>query len=117
MKSAFIALALIGLSGTALAQNQTPTSPPTNAPPGTSYSGQGSPYLPQSPSGTPKASALDGPNASAATAATRAQLESAGFSDVKGLVRQPDGTWTARAVKHGVEVAVSIDTAGHIATQ
>lgn len=117
MKSAFIALALIGISGAAFAQNQTPTSPPTNAPPGTSYSGTGSPYLKESPSGTPSAAALDGPNASAGTAATRAQLESAGFSNVKGLARQPDGTWTARAVKSGVEVAVSIDTAGRIATQ
>lgn len=117
MKTALISLALIGLSGVALAQNQTPTSPPTNAPAGTSYSGTSSPNLPASPSGTPSAAALDGPNASAGTAATRAQLESAGFSNVKGLVRQPDGTWTARAVRQGVEMAVSVDTSGHIATQ
>jgi len=117
MKTAIIALAVLGLSGAAYAQNQTPTGGPSNGPAGTGYQGTGSAALPSSTTGTPSATALDGPNATAETAATRAQLESAGFSDVKGLSRTPDGVWTARAVKHGVEVAVSIDAAGHIMSQ
>jgi hypothetical protein len=117
MKIVFVAVALLGLTGAAYAQNQLPNAGATNAPPGTAYSGTGSAYLPNSPSGTPSATALDGPNASAGLAATRAQLQSAGFSDVKGLSRTPGGIWTGRAVKNGVEVAVSIDPAGNITTQ
>lgn len=36
---------------------------------------------------------------------------------MKGLSRAPDGTWSGRAVKDGIEIAVSMDTAGNFAIQ
>jgi len=117
MKKILIALAIVGLAGSAYAQNAPMTPGATNAPPGTSYSGTGSGALPSSTTGTPRAGALDSTNVTSAEAATREQLKQAGFTDVKGLSRTPDGVWSGRAVKSGIEVAVSIDAAGKITTQ
>ncbi len=110
-------LAAIGLAAApVLAQNAQMPSGASNPPPGTSYSGQQSPDLPSSSTGTARPNALDG-NASANVAAARYKFEQAGFHDVKGLSRNPDGTWSGRAVKNGVEVAVVMDTAGNIGVQ
>ena len=116
MKKALIALVALGVAASAYAQNAQLPAGPTNAPPGTSYSGTQNPYLPPSTTGTAKPNALNG-SPSAAEAAARYKFEQAGFSDVKGLSRSPDGIWSGRAVKSGVEVAVSMDAVGNIAIQ
>jgi hypothetical protein len=117
MKAAVIAILAVGVAGAAYAQNAQMPAGPTNPPPGTSYEGRGNnPYLPPSTTGTAKPNALN-PNASGAEAAARYKFEQAGFHDVKGLSRSPDGVWSGRAVKGGVEMAVSMDAAGNIAVQ
>ncbi len=117
-RTLIVAATLLSLSGAvAYAQNTRMPSGATNAPPGTSYSGTGSDALPPSTTGTPRAGALDSPNATAETAAVRSKLQAAGFSDVKGLSRRPDGTWTGRGVKNGVEVAVGLDPSGNVMVQ
>ena len=116
MKTTLIALLAMSVAGAAYAQNAQMPAGPTNPPPGTSYSGTQNPYLPPSTTGTAKPNALN-PNASSAEAAARYKFEQAGFHDVKGLSRTPDGVWSGRAVKNGVEIAVSMDAAGNIATR
>lgn len=116
MTKTLIALLALGLAAPAVAQNAPVPTRPTNAPPGTSYSGQQDPNLPPSTTGTARPNALNS-NASAEEAATRYKFEQAGFHDVKGLSRTPDGVWSGRAVKGGVEMAVSMDPAGNIAIQ
>jgi hypothetical protein len=116
MKTALIALLAVGVAGAASAQNAQMPAGPTNAPPGTSYSGTQNPYLPPSTTGTAKPNALNS-NASSAEAAARYAFEKRGFHDVKGLSRTPDGVWSGRAVRNGVEMAVSMDAAGNITTQ
>jgi len=116
MKKTVIALLALGLAAPAFAQNAPMPSGATNAPPGTTYSGQKDPRLPESTTGTAKPGALNN-HESAAEAAARYKFEQAGFSNVKGLSRTPDGVWSGRAVKDGVEIAVSMDTAGQIAVQ
>jgi hypothetical protein len=116
MKTALTALLAMGITGAAYAQNAQMPAGPTNPPPGTSYSGTQNPYLPPSTTGTAKPNALN-PNASSAEAAARYKFEQARFHDVKGLSRTPDGVWSGRAVRNGVEVAVSMDAAGNIAAQ
>ncbi len=116
MRTALIALLAVGVAGAASAQNAQMPAGPTNPPPGTSYSGTQNPDLPPSTTGTAKPNALN-PNASSGEAAARYAFEKRGFHDVKGLSRTPDGVWSGRAVKNGVEIAVSMDAAGNIVTQ
>ncbi|MBS0222219.1 MAG: hypothetical protein JSR91_15915 [Proteobacteria bacterium] len=118
MKSTLIAAAaILGLSGAAYAQNAPMQPGASNPPPGTSYSGTGSSELPPPTTGTPRAGALDSPNGTAGMAGARAQIESAGFTNVKGLSHHTDGTWRGRAVKNGVEVAVVLDPSGRVMVQ
>ncbi|HZP98982.1 MAG TPA: hypothetical protein VFB13_05550 [Reyranella sp.] len=117
MKKALATFAALAFTAApAFAQNAPMTPGPTNPPPGTSYSGTQDPNLPPSTTGTAKPNALNN-HATAEEAATRYKFEQAGFHDVKGLARNPDGTWSGRAVRDGVEVAVSMDPAGHIAVE
>jgi len=44
----------------------------------------------------------------------KAQIEASGYSNVKDLRRQDDGSWLARATKNNTEVAVSVDTKGTV---
>ena len=44
----------------------------------------------------------------------KAQIEASGYSDVKDLKRQDDGSWRAKARKNDVEVAVSVDSTGNV---
>jgi hypothetical protein len=116
MRKTLITLLAVGFALPAFAQNAPMEPGATNAPPGTSYSGQKDPRLPESTTGTAKPGALNS-HESAAEAAARYKFEQAGFNNVKGLSRSPDGVWSGRAVKDGVEIAVSMDTAGKIAVQ
>lgn len=65
--------------------------------------------------GNPKG--VTNPQASAAEASAKAQIEAAGFTSVSSLTRQSDGTWTGTAMKNNVEIAVSVDVGGNIAFQ
>lgn len=116
MKKTLITLLVLGTAVPAFAQNAPMPPGATNAPPGTSYSGQQDPRLPPSTTGTAKPGALN-PHASGAEAAARYKFEQAGFTDVKGLSHTSDGVWSGRAVKDGVEVAVSMDAGGNITIQ
>jgi len=112
-----VALAVIGISGAALSQNAQLPGGATKAPPGTTHGNTGSSILPESTTGTPKAGALDSTSVSGAQAAAQSKFQEAGFSNVKGLSRTTDGTWTGRAVKNGVEVGVAMAPDGKITTQ
>jgi hypothetical protein len=115
MKSTLTAaVAILGLSAAAYAQNAPMEPGATNAPPGTSYPGTGSGALPPSTTGTARPGALDSPNATAGMAGARAQIEAASFTNVKGLSHHTDGTWRGRAVKNGVEVAVVLEPSGQV---
>lgn len=47
-------------------------------------------------------------------AAVKAKLEAAGFHGIHALQRSPDGTWTGRAMRNNLEIAVQIDAEGNI---
>ena len=94
MKRTLLALALVAASGS-VAYAQTSVDP--NLAPGQN----------------PKGMVMDS-NTSAATAATKAKLEAAGFTGVHDLKRMPDGTWTGRAMRNNLEIAVQLDVNGNI---
>jgi hypothetical protein len=112
-----VAVAVIGISGAVFAQNAQMPSGATNAPPGTTHGNTSSPVLPETTTGTPKAGALDSTSVSGAQAAAQSKFQEAGFSNVKGLSRSTDGTWTGRGVKNGVEVGIAMAPDGRITTQ
>lgn len=72
----------------------------TGTPPGTSTT----PSVP--PAGMPG-------TAQSATSA-RTQIEASGYTDIKDLKRQNDGSWRARATKNNEEVAISVDSTGNV---
>jgi protein CpxP len=118
MKKALIALALIGVAGSAYAQtgNQMPSG--ASAPPaGTTTPGMATPPMPPSTTNTARPGALDSTNVTAAEAAARTKIQSAGYSDIKGLTRNTDGTWSGRAVKNSVEVGVVLDSSNNVTAQ
>lgn len=84
--------ALLASIGIAVAQTPAPTGTPTTplTPPA------GMPGTPQT-----------------ATSA-RAQIEASGYSNIKDLKRQDDGSWRARATKNDTEVAVMVDSTGAV---
>lgn len=112
-----IAVAVLGISTAAFSQNAQLPGGATNPPPGTTHGNTGSSVLPETTTGTPKAGALDSTSVSGAQAAAQSKFQEAGFSNVKGLSRSTDGTWTGRAVKNGVEVGVAMAPDGRISTQ
>jgi hypothetical protein len=112
-----LAVAVVGASGAAFAQNAPLAGGATNPPPGTTHNSTGTPLLPQSTTGTAKPGALDSSNVSGAQAAARSKFEEAGFNNVKGLSRSTDGVWSGRGVKNGVEVGIAMDSSGRITTQ
>lgn len=73
--------------------------------------------MPPSATSTPSPGALNPPTTTAAEAAARSKIEGAGYSSVKGLTMTPDGTWRGIAMRNNVEVAVSIDSSGRVASQ
>jgi hypothetical protein len=104
---AIAAIAMITAAGVAQAQMQAPNTPGGRAmdsmPGGTSNPN----------TGLPKTS----PNASAAEAAAKAQIEARGYSGVKSLTRDPAGYWAAKAMRDNVEVAVILEPSGNIREQ
>jgi hypothetical protein len=47
----------------------------------------------------------------------RGHIENAGYSDVTGLTKTPDGLWTGKAKKGGKTVNVTVDFKGAVTTQ
>ena len=116
MKTVLLAITLIGAAG--IAHAQTGTSTPTTPSPGSPNPPVTAPAtMPPSATSTPSPSALNPPTTTANEAAVRSKLEAAGFSSVKGLTMAPDGTWRGIGMRDNVEVAVSVDSAGNIASQ
>jgi hypothetical protein len=65
------------------------------------------------PGANPKGMKADS-NATAEHAAVKAKLEAAGFHGVHNLTRTPDGTWTGRAMRNNLDIAVQMDINGNI---
>lgn len=80
-------VAMLAVTGIAVAQTTTPTMPKT--PPA-------------------------GATTSTSEAAAKTQIEASGYTDVKALKRTDDGSWQGRAMKNDVEVAVSVDGRGNV---
>jgi hypothetical protein len=113
-----VALAVVGTSISAFAQNAPLSGGATNPPAGTTTgSNTGSSILPESTTNTARPGSLDSTSVSGAQAAAQSKFQDAGFSNVKGLSRGTNGTWSGRGVKNGVEVGIAMDTAGNITTQ
>ena len=53
-------------------------------------------------------------NGTAEQAYIKEQIRGAGYSGVNSLMRDPDGTWHARAYKGEADVLVAVDRSGHI---
>lgn len=98
---ALTAVAMFAATGIAVAQTTSPTTPST--PPA-------APTVPKTQPKTPPA----GATTSTSPAAAKAQIEASGYTGVKALKRQEDGSWQARAMKNNVEVAVSVDGRGNV---
>ena len=65
------------------------------------------------PGQNPKGQVMDS-NTTGQTAAVKSKLEAAGFTGVHDLKRMPDGTWTGRAMRNNLEIAVQLDINGNI---
>ena len=115
--SGVAALMVFGISSAAFSQNAQMPGGATNPPPGTTSNNTGSSVLPGSTTSTPRPGALDSTGVSGAQAAVQSKFNEAGFSNVKGLSRTSDGTWTGRGVKNGVEVGIAMAPDGKITTQ
>jgi len=56
---------------------------------------------------------MQGGSPQTATSA-RTQIEASGYTKIKDLKRNEDGSWHAIAIKNDAEVAVMVDTAGNV---
>jgi hypothetical protein len=94
VRNALITLALISVASSAYAQTGSQMPSGSSAPPpGTTTPGTMTAPMPPSTTNTARPGALDSTNVTAAEAAARAKIQSAGYSDIKGLTRATDGTW------------------------
>jgi len=84
--------AMVAAGGIAIAQ----TSPPTGTPTGPATPPAGMPGTPETAN------------------SAKAQIEASGYTNVKDLKRQQDGSWQARATKNNEEVAVMVDATGNV---
>ena len=100
-------LALIFAAGVAHAQMQSPNTP----------GGRAMDSMPGGTSNPNTALPKTAPNASAAEAAAKAQLEARGYSGVRSLSRDPAGNWMAKAIRNNVEVAVILEPSGNVREQ
>ncbi|MBI3199849.1 MAG: PepSY domain-containing protein [Rhodospirillales bacterium] len=92
------AVAMLAATGIAVAQTTPPAAPTVPE------------TQPKAQPKTPPAGATTSTSANAA----KAQIEASGYTGVKALKRQEDGSWQARAMKNNVEVAVSVDGRGNV---
>lgn len=106
MRSVILIAAIASLAaGTAFAQSDAkqPASPPA---------AQAQPAAPQA--GAPTTA-----NAGAAVTETqaKARFEAQGYTNVSELKKDAQGAWTAKAMKDGKSVQISLDARGQIAVQ
>jgi hypothetical protein len=47
----------------------------------------------------------------------RAKIEADGYKNVQGLNRNPDGTWSGKALRGGAAVDVQVDARGNVTTK
>lgn len=67
---------------------------------------------------TNKTEAAQTPGSSSFTEAqAKGHMENAGYTDVSGLTKTPDGFWTASAKKDGKSVQVSLDFKGAVSAK
>jgi len=104
---AIAAVAVTGIGGTALAQTMQPSTP----------AGRDMNSMPGQTSNPNTNLPATSPNATAAEAAAKAQLEAKGYNGIKLLTRDTAGNWTGKAMRNNVEVAVTLDTKGNVREQ
>jgi len=107
MNRTLVTLALIAAAGVAHAQMQAPSTP----------GGRAMDSMPGGTSNPNTALPKTSPNASAAEAAAKAELEAKGYSGVRSLTRDPAGNWMAKAMRNNVEVAVILEPSGNVREQ
>jgi len=107
MNRTLITVALILAAGVAHAQMQAPNTP----------GGRAMDSMPGGTSNPNTALPKTSPNASAAEAAAKAELEAKGYSGVRSLTRDPAGNWMAKAMRNNVEVAVILEPSGNVREQ
>ncbi|MFO1082715.1 MAG: hypothetical protein U1E23_19080 [Reyranellaceae bacterium] len=100
-------LALVLAAGVAHAQMQAPSTP----------GGRAMDSIPGGTSNPSNNFPKTAPNASAAEAAAKAQLEAKGYTGVRTLSRDPAGNWVAKAMRNNVEVAVVLEPNGSVREQ
>ena len=61
---------------------------------------------------TPAAPPAGMPGSAQTATSARTQIEASGYTNIKELKRQNDGSWRARAIKNNEEVAISVDSTG-----
>jgi hypothetical protein len=69
---------------------------------------------PPGTSSTPSVPPAGMPGTAQTATSARLQIEASGYTDIKDLKRQSDGSWRARATKSSEEVAVSVDSTGTV---
>lgn len=65
----------------------------------------------------PAAAQTKPPTPLAGSAGVKQQLQSLHYKDVHGLRRGPDGQWTGRATRNGVEKQVTVSPTGGVAAR
>ena len=129
MKRTLITLALVAAAGTAGAQ--TVTTPPvggaTVTPPSAGSAGVTTPGVNPPRVSTPgvNSRSVTAPNTANAPAIpnargsgnARAKIEADGYKNVQGLNRNPDGTWSGKALRGGAAVDVQVDARGNVTTK
>ena len=124
-----IALSVVvafGLAGPAMAQSPAPQAPPAakSATPGNMGAGEsGHPAVnrpransDQTPAKAGSAALEAGANSFTESQA-RSRLEGAGFGQVTGLAKDPQGVWRGKAQKDGRMVSVGLDFKGNVASE
>jgi hypothetical protein len=102
----------VALASTAATAQPSPVPPSGAAPSGTtSLTPPGQADLRP---GTPPATGPATSNGQVGEDQVRAQLASAGYTDVRDLQREPNGGWRARAMRDGQQMAVSVDSQGRV---
>ncbi|MDI1286588.1 MAG: hypothetical protein PSV46_19530 [Reyranella sp.] len=47
----------------------------------------------------------------------KTKLQADGYSDIRGLTANPDGSWSGKAMRDRSELSVTVDSAGNIKTR
>ena len=69
---------------------------------------------PSGTSTTPSVPPAGMPGTAQSATSARTQIEASGYTNIKDLKRQDDGSWRARATKNNEEVAIAVDSTGNV---